>query len=94
MYLADYGKDFEGGEFQFEDEDEGGKAVTEQVLPSKGSLITFSSGIENPHRVSVVTKGVRLAWSLWFTCDPSKRFRESRLRLDEEEASGDSKTEL
>ena len=87
VYLSEYGKDFEGGVFQFEDEDPVNKGKTKitKVYPEKGTLLTFSSGIENAHRVTPVTKGCRLAWSLWFTCDPEKKFLKSRLKFDHDE---------
>jgi predicted 2-oxoglutarate/Fe(II)-dependent dioxygenase YbiX len=80
VYLSDYDEDFEGGLFEFTDKENG---VT--LRPRKGALLTFSSGIENPHRVTKVTKGERLAWSLWFTCNPVKQFLQSRLKLQHDE---------
>jgi predicted 2-oxoglutarate/Fe(II)-dependent dioxygenase YbiX len=76
VYLSTYGEDFEGGMFEFHDDE---KILG--VKPRKGSLLTFSSGIENAHLVNQVTKGERIAWSLWFTCDKSKRFVNSRLKM-------------
>jgi len=67
------------------DENDQPKVTT--IHPAKGSLITFASGIENPHKVNKVTKGVRIAWSLWFTCNEAKRFKESRLRIDADDKS-------
>jgi len=77
VYLSDYGDDFDGGVFEFHDP---GDIVT-PVLPAKGLLITFRSGPENAHRVTEVTKGVRLAFSTWWTCDSTKRLRKSKLAV-------------
>ena len=49
------------------------RLVTEaRVEPRKGRVVLFSSGPENPHRVSKVGWGERLTLSLWFTCDEER----------------------
>ena len=40
-----------------------------RVRPEQGSLVTFSSGEENRHRVERVREGVRVAVTLFYTCD-------------------------
>ena len=42
------------------------------VEPRKGRLSCFTSGTENPHRVTQVTSGERLAMTIAFTCDPDE----------------------
>ena len=57
--------------------DEGGRLLFEagagdqggEVRPVGGRLVTFTSGAENTHRVEEVTRGVRLALTLFWTCD-------------------------
>ena len=53
---------------------DGGDLVLEgegevRVRPEQGSLVTFSSGEENRHRVERVREGVRVAVTLFYTCD-------------------------
>ena len=80
--MSDYGADFEGGRFVFEDEQahphssnkksESASALT-FVEPRVGRLSLFSSGSENVHRVEKVTRGIRYALTIAFTCDKSKQ---------------------
>eukprot|EP00455_Lapot_gusevi_P002354 TRINITY_DN1092_c0_g1_i2.p1 TRINITY_DN1092_c0_g1~~TRINITY_DN1092_c0_g1_i2.p1 ORF type:complete len:289 (-),score=37.37 TRINITY_DN1092_c0_g1_i2:28-894(-) len=71
LYLTDGGQDFEGGRFLFVDSD--GTQTTEIPLqPRAGMLSVFTSGDENVHRVEQVTKGVRYALTIAFTCDETK----------------------
>lgn len=65
IYLADFGSDFDGGEFVFLDAKGNDSVVIE---PKTGRLNLFTSGYENVHRVNKVTKGTRLAMTLAFTC--------------------------
>jgi hypothetical protein len=53
---------FRGGAFSFHD----GEADV-VLYPEAGSLLTFSSGAENPHSVSRVEAGCRFALVAWFT---------------------------
>jgi hypothetical protein len=46
-----------------------------EVAPRAGRLITFGSGLENPHRVTPVKQGTRYVLSFWFTCDSRKEMR-------------------
>ena len=41
----------------------------EEVRPVAGRLVTFTSGAENTHRVQEVTRGARLALTMFWTCD-------------------------
>ena len=66
LYLSDYGTDFGGGLFTFED----GAAVE----PKRGRLSMFASGPENRHQVQPVTAGERLTLSFWFACDAAYEF--------------------
>lgn len=68
IYLNDYGTDFEGGRFIFDDPEN----VTTIVEPRTARVLMFSSGKENVHRVERVTKGERFAITVSFTCDLSK----------------------
>jgi hypothetical protein len=54
---------FKGGLFAFLDADK-----DRLVAPRCGRLLSFSSGLENPHRVEEVTLGSRLVLAFWFTC--------------------------
>jgi len=64
VYLSDYGVDFEGGSFVFVD-----KKSNQTIKPSKGLLSFFTSGSENVHHIQRVTKGVRYALTIAFSCD-------------------------
>lgn len=48
LYLSEYGRDFEGGLFEFFHAD--GRSDT-LIEPAPGRLFIFTSGRENPHRV-------------------------------------------
>lgn len=54
LYLNNFGTDFEGGEFEFIDND-----ANRIVEPRAGRLILFTSGPENLHRVRRVDQGTR-----------------------------------
>jgi hypothetical protein len=60
---------FEGGSFVFQDSD-----ADRFVSPTCGRLVSFSSGLENVHRVERVTSGSRLVLAMWFTCSPSHAY--------------------
>jgi hypothetical protein len=62
LYLSTHGRDFQGGEFAFNDAD-----ADRVVLPVAGRLVTFQSGFENLHQVRRVTEGVRFVLALFFT---------------------------
>jgi hypothetical protein len=66
LYLSDYGADFGGGLFAFED--------GTSIEPRRGRLSMFAAGAENRHRVARVTRGQRLTLSFWFACDPAYEF--------------------
>lgn len=72
LYLSDYGTDFTGGRFVFDNP----KSFIE---PKKGRLSFFTSGSENPHRVEEVFSGTRYAITVSFTCDPSKAIKDPTL---------------
>ena len=80
VYLSDYGADFEGGVFEFHDPND----MITPLYPQRGMFITFRSGPENAHRVTRVTKGVRFAFSTWWTCDKTKRLKKSKLKMKTE----------
>lgn len=63
LYLSTVGKDFEGGELLFLDEQK-----DSQLEPKEGQLVFFSSGLENVHRVRPMVRGRRLVLAMWFTC--------------------------
>ncbi|KAJ6639818.1 Mitochondrial import inner membrane translocase subunit TIM44 [Pseudolycoriella hygida] len=56
LYLSDFGKDFNGGRFVFEDGQEHNKTLY-TVEPRKGRVSIFTSGAENLHYVEKVTDG-------------------------------------
>mmetsp|Transcript_32724 Transcript_32724/g.100783 ORF Transcript_32724/g.100783 Transcript_32724/m.100783 type:complete len:199 (-) Transcript_32724:2-598(-) len=81
LYLSDFGDEFDGGLFSFED--------GSSVEPRRGRLSMFGSGAENRHRVAKVTGGRRLTLSFWFACDPNYEFKDfldgkMRVRFGEE----------
>lgn len=63
LYLSTMGDEFDGGEFIFSDSDN-----DRVVQPRAGRLSCFTSGPENTHRISKVTRGQRLALTVAFTC--------------------------
>mmetsp|Transcript_29954 Transcript_29954/g.96639 ORF Transcript_29954/g.96639 Transcript_29954/m.96639 type:complete len:328 (-) Transcript_29954:75-1058(-) len=73
LYLSDFGKDFQGGLFEFVD-DQGASLL--QVEPRRGRLLLFASTRDNRHKVNRVTEGLRFALSFWFTCDPQFEFND------------------
>ena len=76
IYLADYGKDFAGGQFIFDDLK---RNVT--IEPKKGRVSFFTSGSENPHHVEKVVSGTRFALTIAFTCDPSQAIKDPNFHL-------------
>ena len=71
LYLNNFGTDFEGGEFEFIDDD-----ANRVVEPRRGRLITFTSGPENLHRVRRVDRGTRYVLAMWFTCSERHQYRD------------------
>ncbi|KAH1022924.1 prolyl 3-hydroxylase 2 isoform X1 [Dendroctonus ponderosae] len=67
LYLND---DFEGGHFIFS-ADSKGRKIQSSIMPKCGRMVGFSSGSENLHGVTGVTKGRRCALAVWFTLDPT-----------------------
>ena len=55
----------QGGELYLEREE----GEEREVKSTKGTLFTFTSGEENRHRVAKVVDGVRVALTVFFTCD-------------------------
>jgi len=74
VYLSTKGVDFDGGDFVFLDGTEvtAGAAVNRTVEPRVARVSSFTSGNENLHHVSKVTRGVRYAVTIAFTCDPKE----------------------
>ncbi|XP_037029477.1 2-oxoglutarate and iron-dependent oxygenase domain-containing protein 3-like [Bradysia coprophila] len=68
LYLSDFGKDFNGGRFVFEDGAEHNKTLY-TIEPKKGRVSIFTSGAENLHYVEKVTDGSRFAITISFSCD-------------------------
>ena len=62
LYLQEADK---GGELYMER----GREEEMEVKTKEGTLVTFTSGEENRHRVAEVTEGVRVALTIFFTCD-------------------------
>eukprot|EP00049_Salpingoeca_infusionum_P017057 m.351641 g.351641 ORF g.351641 m.351641 type:complete len:325 (-) comp16299_c0_seq1:38-1012(-) len=90
LYLTDYGVDFQGGRFVFEDKSYRGGVVDTIVEPKLGRVSCFTSGDENPHHVEQVTDGTRFALTIAFTCDEEHMISEPDGKLLIEE-SGQSK---
>eukprot|EP01083_Nonionella_stella_P159943 522343_1 len=78
VYLSDYGtnSDFMGGTFNFKH--------GETVTPKKGKLLLMSSGGENEHRVSNVSAGERIAFTMAWTLDKNKRAGKSPFLTEKE----------
>jgi len=68
IYLADYKQDFTGGQFVFDDNDN-----SQTIYPAQGKLLCFTSGAENPHHVTRVKGGTRMAITIAFTCDKESK---------------------
>jgi len=68
VYLNSHGDQFSGGRFVFVDANDKSTAVV-YVEPRAGRLLCFTSGEENLHHVERVTRGVRYALTIAFTCD-------------------------
>ncbi|KAI9025565.1 2OG-Fe(II) oxygenase superfamily-domain-containing protein [Hyaloraphidium curvatum] len=72
LYLANFGDDFAGGEFVFLDPDPSGAKTRRSVVePRAGRLSLFTSAHENLHKVEKVTRGVRMAFTVAFSCNQS-----------------------
>jgi len=69
IYLNNQATDYQGGEFIFDPSPEYNAPNEQRVQPKKGRVSAFTSGAENPHRVERVTDGVRLAFTMGFTCN-------------------------
>ncbi|XP_037093727.1 2-oxoglutarate and iron-dependent oxygenase domain-containing protein 3-like [Pollicipes pollicipes] len=67
VYLNDYGSDFTGGRFIYNDKD-----ANRTIEPKAGRVSAFTAGWENPHQVEPVADGVRFALTVAFTCDASQ----------------------
>lgn len=74
LYLSTYKEDFVGGRFLFLDSKQN---IT--IEPKFGRVSMFTSGSENPHKVEKVTDGIRLALTIAFTCDPTKKAQDVSL---------------
>lgn len=75
VYLSTKGVDFDGGDFVFLDGGGGGgrgPEVNRTVEPRVARVSSFTSGNENLHHVAKVTRGVRYAVTIAFTCDPQE----------------------
>jgi len=90
LYLSDYGRDFDGGLFQFLD-----PTANTTVEPRRGRLLLFAASSENRHRVHRVTAGLRYVLSFWFTLDPAFAFSDfldgaMHLRFNDDQDRGSS----
>ena len=65
LYLA--GRGVEGGGLHIE-----GRGV---VTPARGGLVLFTAGEENTHWVEEVTKGTRVAVTIFWSCDKDMRLK-------------------
>ncbi|XP_015957912.1 uncharacterized protein LOC107482048 [Arachis duranensis] len=64
-YLNNYGKDFNGGLFRFQD----GQPMS--IMPMAGDVLMYTADQRNIHSVDEITDGERLTLTLWFTRDGS-----------------------
>ena len=64
VYLNTQGADFSGGDLEFLDAD-----ARRVVHPKRGLLLAFTSGAENRHRVTPVTRGDRFVLAMWFASE-------------------------
>ena len=69
LYLNNKGRDFEGGDFAFLDDD-----ADRIVEPRAGRLLYFTSGPENLHQVQEVRTGTRYVLAMWFTCSREHKY--------------------
>jgi len=80
VYLSTKGVDFEGGDFVFIDAKPGSTSLNRTVEPRMARVSSFTSGNENPHHVAKVTRGVRYAVTIAFTCDPKEAIGDPKAR--------------
>ncbi|KAL1328456.1 uncharacterized protein [Arachis hypogaea] len=64
-YLNNYGKDFNGGLFRFQD------GLPMSIMPMAGDVLMYTADQRNIHSVDEITDGERLTLTLWFTRDGS-----------------------
>lgn len=64
-YLNNYGDDFNGGIFHFQD----GEQRT--IIPSRGDVLIYTADSRNVHSVDEIRDGERLTLALWFSRDSS-----------------------
>ncbi|XP_024027429.1 uncharacterized protein LOC21402233 isoform X2 [Morus notabilis] len=64
-YLNNYGDDFNGGIFHFQD----GEPPT--IIPSRGEVVIYTADSRNVHSVDEIIEGERLTLALWFSRDSS-----------------------
>lgn len=64
-YLNNYGKDFKGGLFHFQDGD------PTVVVPMAGDVIMYTADSRNIHSVDEIIAGERITLTLWFSRDGS-----------------------
>lgn len=74
LYLNEQGRDFQGGNFAFLDENSNRNFT---VRPRPGRALMFTSGSENMHEVRRVTGGVRYALTIAFSCDVNSGISET-----------------
>ncbi|KAH6764978.1 2-oxoglutarate and oxygenase superfamily protein [Perilla frutescens var. hirtella] len=64
-YLNNYGVDFHGGLFHFQD----GEPST--IAPMAGDVVLYTADDRNTHSVSEISEGERITLALWFSRDAS-----------------------
>jgi len=81
VYLSTGGVDFDGGDFVFIDSKKGSSnSVNSTVEPRVARASSFTSGSENLHHVAKVSRGVRYAVTIAFTCDPKQAIGDPKAR--------------
>ena len=61
---------FEGGTLQFT------KGACDIIKPEVGKLVAFTAGLNDTHKVNIVTSGTRYTLACWFTNNASKAISE------------------
>uniref|UniRef100_A0A8D8H8Z5 2-oxoglutarate and iron-dependent oxygenase domain-containing protein 3 n=1 Tax=Culex pipiens TaxID=7175 RepID=A0A8D8H8Z5_CULPI len=85
LYLADYGRDFNGGRFVFIDSDGKHNKTNVYIEPKRGRVSGFTSGAENLHHVEQVTNGMRYAITISFTCNSEHAMADPQFFIEEDE---------
>ena len=70
-------QEFEGGTLQFT------KGSSDVIQPEIGKLVAFTSGLQDTHKVNIVTSGTRYTLACWFTDSEAHAIQEFKTDLSE-----------